>query len=80
MKNYLFLCLFLLIPNFVFAQENQTKTAPVSFELEEEKLSIEADIPSVDLILSFREMQERRNAMKESFIDEIIESAKKSPF
>lgn len=80
MKKYLFLCLFLLIPNFAFAQENQPKTAPVSFELEEEKLSIEADIPSVDLILSFREMQERRNAMKESFIDEIIESAKKSPF
>lgn len=80
MKKYLFILFFLLIPNFAFSQENQTKTAPVSFELEEEKLSIEADIPSVDLILSFREMQERRNAMKESFIDEIIESAKKSPF
>ena len=79
MKKYLFL-LFLIIPNFAFAQENQSKNAHVSFDLEEEKLSIEADIPSVDLILSFREMQERRNAMKESFINEIIESAKKSPF
>lgn len=61
-------------------QEKLENTAPVSFELDEEKLEIEADIPSVDLIISFREIQERNSAMKASFLDEIVESAKDEPF
>ena len=52
----------------------------MSFELDEEKLTIEADIPSVDLILSFREMQERNQSMRASFLDEIVSSAKDDPF
>ena len=68
-----------LAPIPALAQDGQ-KNAPVTFELDEEKLTIEANIPSVDLILSFRELQERGNNMKESFLDEIEESAKKEPF
>ena len=78
MKKYI-IAAFLLIPATGFAQDNQ-KTAPVSFELDEEKLNIEANIPSVDLILSFREMQEHASAMKASFLEEIEESAKSDPF
>lgn len=60
------------------AQDSKVKTA--SFELEEEQLTIEADIPSVDLIISFRELQERNQGLKESFLQEIIDSAKDEPF
>lgn len=67
------------IPATAWAQDDRNLT-PISFELDEEKLSIEADIPSVDLILSFREIQERGSSMKASFLDEIIESAKDEPF
>ncbi|MBO5752277.1 MAG: hypothetical protein J6S69_01135 [Proteobacteria bacterium] len=67
------------IPTTAWAQDDKN-VAPISFELDEEKLSIEADIPSVDLILSFREIQERGSSMKASFLDEIIESAKDEPF
>lgn len=79
MKRLLFISLFMLIPATSFAQDSKSP-APVSFELDEEKLSIEADIPSVDLIISFREIQERNSSMKASFLDEIIESAKNEPF
>ena len=79
MKKFVFLAIFLSLPALAYAQDSKSP-APVSFELDEEKLSIEADIPSVDLIISFREIQERNNAMKASFLDEIIESAKNEPF
>lgn len=69
-----------LFPTTASAQDNNKNLTPVSFELDEEKLSIEADIPSVDLILSFREIQERGSSMKASFLDEIVESAKDEPF
>ncbi len=68
----------LLIPAISQAQDKTAKT--VTFDLDEEKLTIEADIPSVDLILSFREIQERNNNMRESFLDEIINTAKEEPF
>ena len=81
MKRFLLIAFFCLIPTMTYAQESDTqKAAPVSFELDEEKLTIEADIPSVDLIISFREIQERNNAMKSSFLDEIVKSAKEEPF
>lgn len=67
------------LPAVAFAQESRGK-APTSFDLDEEQLTIEADIPSVDLILSFREIQERNQGMKASFLDEIVESAKNEPF
>ena len=67
------------MPSVAFAQDAKG-TPPASIELEEEKLEIEADIPSVDLILSFREMQERNQSMKASFLDEIVSSAKDEPF
>jgi hypothetical protein len=79
-KILIFTTLFCIgIPNAAWAQDDKN-VAPISFELDEEKLSIEADIPSVDLILSFREIQERGSSMKASFLDEIIESAKDEPF
>ena len=65
----------LIMPAPAQAQDSTPK--PTSFE---EQLTIEADIPSVDLILSFREIQERNQGMKESFLDEIVESAKNPPF
>ena len=81
MKRFLLICLFCLIPATSFAQDKDAqKAAPVSFELDEEKLTIEADIPSVDLIISFREIQERNRSMKSSFLDEIVKSAKEEPF
>ena len=67
-------------PSIAIAQDAKAQKAPVTFELEEEKLSIEADIPSVDLIISFRELQERNNKMAKSFLDEIVQSAKDEPF
>ncbi len=70
--------LILLVPAISHAQDKQAKT--VTFDLDEEKLTIEADIPSVDLILSFREIQERNNNMRESFLDEIVNTAKEEPF
>ena len=76
MKKIIPIVALLLIPTAAAAQER----TPISFELEEEKLEIEADIPSVDLFLSFRELQERNRVLKESFIDEIVDSAKKDPF
>ena len=75
------ICIFaaiLLVPALSFAQDKQPKT--VTFDLDEEKLTIEADIPSVDLILSFREIQERNNNMRASFLDEIVNTAKEEPF
>lgn len=79
MKKLLFSALFLFFPIQALAQDSQ-KNPTVYFELDEEKLEIEANIPSVDLILSFREIQERGSDMKASFLDEIIESAKNEPF
>ena len=77
-----------LIPSVCFAQDatqeakqsDNKNIAPVAFELDEEKLEIEADIPSVDLIISFKEIQERDNSMKASFLNEIVDSAKDEPF
>ena len=81
MKRLIFIAIFMVIPAISYAQDAKEKAqAPISFELDEEKLNIEADIPSVDLIISFREIQERNNNMKASFLDEIVESAKKEPF
>ncbi len=83
MKRFLlYTAFFLAIPSsYALAQDtNNNATAPVAFELDEEKLTIEADIPSVDLIISFREIQERNSAMKASFLDEVINSAKDEPF
>ena len=77
MKRILLVAFFMLLPACAFAQD---KASPVTFELDEEKLTIEADIPSVDLILSFKELQERDNSMKESFLEEIVNSAKDEPF
>ena len=77
----LIICIFaaiLLIPAISQAQDKSAKA--VTFDLDEEKLTIEADIPSVDLILSFREIQERNNGMRESFLDEIVNTAKEEPF
>ena len=80
MKRTILLALVLsLLPFCAYAQD-EPKAAPVSFELDEEKLEIVADIPSVDLIISFREIQERNSSMKASFLDEIVESAKDEPF
>lgn len=67
------------LPCAAFAQDAHQGRA-VSFELDEEKLEIEADIPSVDLILSFKELQERNRAVKVNFLQEIVESAKEEPF
>ena len=89
MKRLFLILLLCLIPAVSYAQDKNApkeaakdnqKGAPVSFDLDEEKLTIEADIPSVDLIISFREIQERNSSMKSSFLDEIIESAKDEPF
>ncbi|MBQ9816095.1 MAG: hypothetical protein IJM59_01325 [Proteobacteria bacterium] len=83
MKRILIAALILFMPSVAFAQDKQDKQdnqKTISFELDEEKLSIEADIPSVDLIISFREIQERNSSMKASFLDEIIDSAKDEPF
>ena len=68
----------LCLPGLAMADDPTPKT--VTFDLDEEKLTIEADIPSVDLILSFREIQERNNNLRESFLDEIVNSAKEEPF
>ena len=78
MKKLIFVAIFTCIPAFAMAQDH--KATPVTFDLDEEKLTIEADIPSVDLILSFKELKERDNSMKESFLEEIIKSAKDEPF
>lgn len=81
MKRFLFCAIILMfLPSAAFAQDKQDNQKAISFELDEEKLTIEADIPSVDLIISFREIQERNSAMKASFLDEIINSAKDEPF
>ena len=80
MKRILIAALILFMPSVAFAQDKQDNQKTISFELDEEKLSIEADIPSVDLIISFREIQERNSSMKASFLDEIINSAKDEPF
>lgn len=80
MKRFIFfIALFMAMPAISYAQDSKS-AAPISFELDEEKLNIEADIPSVDLIISFREIQERNSSMKASFLDEIVESAKNEPF
>ena len=89
MKHFFFIILatLWLIPSVCLAQDEkqdakqgEKNVAPVAFELDEEKLTIEADIPSVDLIISFKEIQERDNSMKASFLNEIIDSAKDEPF
>jgi len=73
---------FCLLPALSFADESEGsgRTAPVSLDLDEEKLSIEADIPSVDLILSFKELQDRAQDNAQSFLNDIVESAKHEPF
>ena len=78
MKKLIFIAIFTVVPTLALAQEH--KSTPVTFDLDEEKLTIEADIPSVDLILSFKDLKERDKSMKESFLDEIVESAKDEPF
>ncbi len=65
--------------------EAQAKTAeaahgPLVLEFDEEKMSIEADIPMVDLILSFRELQDREHDEESSFLNAVIESARCDPF
>ena len=70
----------LFIVPTAFAQDDSSHAAPVAFDLDEEKLSIEADIPSVDLILSFREVQERNRERAQSFLEDVVESARHEPF
>lgn len=70
----------LFIVPTAFAQDDSGHAAPVAFDLDEEKLSIEADIPSVDLILSFREVQERNRERAQSFLEDVVESARHEPF
>ena len=82
MKTLLYtLAIITLLSNFslAFAQD-KTQPRAATIELDDEKLAIEADIPSVELILSFREIQERNRENTESFLPEIDKSARKDPF
>ena len=85
--KYILLCLTLfvaavLMPAFASAQDSEAShgNTPIALDLDEEKLSIEADIPSVDLILSFKELQDRARDNAQSFLTDIVESAKHDPF
>lgn len=77
-----FIIIFCLLSANAWAQDSAEShnNAPISLDLDEEKLSIEADIPSVDLILSFKELQERAKDKAQSFLGDIVESAKHEPF
>lgn len=84
MKKYIMILMVCMssfaIAPAAFAQDDSGHAAPVAFDLDEEKLSIEADIPSVDLILSFREVQERNRERAQSFLEDVVESARHEPF
>lgn len=84
MKKYIMILMVCMssfaIAPVAFAQDDSGHAAPVAFDLDEEKLSIEADIPSVDLILSFREVQERNRERAQSFLEDVVESARHEPF
>jgi len=52
----------------------------VDIFLEDEQLDVEADIPSVDLVLSFRGMQYETIELRRSFLPELFKSVDDAPF
>ena len=67
-------------PAFAQEEPSSSKEVPAYLDLGEEKLDIEANLPSVDLILSFREFQDKNQDRAISFIDEAVNAAKREPF
>lgn len=76
----IWVALFICASN-AFAQEsNSSDKNTIDIFLDDEKLDVEADIPSVDLVLSFKGTNYEIKNYRESFMPELIKTAKQDPF
>ncbi|MFA5624378.1 MAG: hypothetical protein WC966_04915 [Bradymonadales bacterium] len=68
-------------PQSISASErNKRDRATVDIFLDDERLSVEADIPSVDLVMSYKGTNYESASFKKSFLQKVVDSSKKAPF
>ena len=67
----------LLVVDSVVADDSREA---VDIFLEDEQLDVEADIPSVDLVLSFKGLRYESIDKRKSFLPELFESVEGEPF
>ena len=72
-----FMFLFLLVGD-VAGQSRGRES--VDIFLDDEQLDVEADIPSVELVLTFRGLQYESIELRRSFLPELFKSVDESPF
>jgi len=53
---------------------------PTAIFLEDEKIDVKADLPGVELLLSFKGLKYSSLKEPESFIPELLETVEKDPF
>lgn len=70
-------------PSYAVAQDGAKKgSGRVSQEifLDEEELDVEADLPSVDLVLSFKGLRYESIEARTTFFPELLETVQSAPF
>lgn len=67
-------------PTTTASQRSMRDKETVDIFLDDEKLSVEADIPSVDLVMSYKGLGYESQSFKKSFLSQIVQSSKKEPF
>jgi hypothetical protein len=75
----LLLTLSALSPFLASAQDKRGAPAPVEI-LKDEKIDVDADLPSVDFIMEFKGLRYQGLDQPQSFLKEIVDSIEKDPF
>lgn len=60
--------------------EAQSRKPQSEIFLEDEELDVQADLPSVDFVLNFKELRYESLTSRDSFLEEIFKSVEKDPF
>jgi hypothetical protein len=78
---YPILLLSLALPSIAQAEDTRGSkgAGPVEI-LEDEKIDVEADLPSVEFVMNFKGLKYESLENPESFIKEILNSVEKDPF
>jgi hypothetical protein len=70
-----------LLPPLASAQDKPRGGAPAPMEiLKDEKIDVDADLPSVDFIMEFKGLRYQGLDQPQSFLQEIVDSIEKEPF
>jgi hypothetical protein len=82
MRTSTLLCLLTLSalsPPLAAAQDKRGAPTPVEI-LKDEKIDVDADLPSVDFIMEFKGLRYQGLDQPQSFLQEIVDSIEKDPF